>query len=446
VSFLVACLSYLINNDNDIARAIILHFIAEEQNLDKEKVFIFGKDNVQFLRFVRSHYGNFSLNLLLKQNLYERVESLLQIFDLTQNANPFILAFLNIVADFSNAGNKPETHFTDYWKENENTFSLSNPKGMNAVTVMTIHQSKGLEFPIVIYPHKNKDKRLGEKWVDLKKPIGKLSSTILKIHDMQNTIYDELYEREKQLNLIDELNIDYVAFTRSKDRLYFIVQEGDERGESLKNFLTNNGVNPSVMSGDETVEYYCFGNPKPKPVVDVGIVRHENFIRNYISKPLFASFNATPQRDNTPTLAVEWGTKVHDYLAKIYAKTDLEPILQLIRNDVNLNAQTKENLSTVIRNIFSDVLSVVLFGKPDAQIKNEVELVNPEGKSFRIDRLLIDDKQCVIIDYKTGTPHENHHTQINHYASMLSLIGFEIAAKYLIYIDDNFKVTFHEVA
>jgi ATP-dependent exoDNAse (exonuclease V) beta subunit len=451
VGFLVACLSYLVNNDNDIARAILLNFIAEEQNIPKEDAFIHGKNHSQFMRFVRDCQYDFNVNRLCKHNLYERVEQLLQIFHLTQEADAFILAFLNIVADFSNTGNKPEVQFGDYWKENENKFSLSNPKGINAVTVMTIHQSKGLEFPIVIYPHKKKDNKMGEKWVELKNPIGKLSTTILKINDMQKTIYSELYEQEKQLIDIDNLNIDYVAFTRAKDRLYFIAQEGDTRGDSLKEFLSNDDNSHPVASADETetVEYFCYGNPQPKPSANTHIKQHENFIERYISKPISTHFNTTQHNrlleKNTTAQATWWGTKVHDYLAKIYYKTDIEPVLQHIRGDMALNNETKENLSTAIRNIFSNPLSTVLFGDRDSEIKNEVELINTDGKSYRIDRLRINGNKCIVIDYKTGLPNESHHLQINQYNDMLSDIGFDVTNKYLVYIDDGFEVSFYEV-
>jgi ATP-dependent exoDNAse (exonuclease V) beta subunit len=449
VNFLIACLSCLVNDDNDIARVIILDFIAEEQRMEKETVFPYSKDNMLFKKFMQDCQYDFNVNLLCAQNLYERVEQLLQIFHLTREANPFILAFLDVVANFLNMDNKVEIQFLDYWEENKHKFSLSNPKGVNAVTVMTIHQSKGLEFPIVIYPHKKKENRTGEKWVDLEKPIGKLSATILKINDMKKTIYNELYEEEKQLILMDKLNIDYVAFTRAKDRLYFIAQEGDTRGDSIKRFLSDNPDSVFTLSEDETVEYYCFGKPQPKPSPNSNTLQKENYIKKYISKPIRINSNAAKNNylsEKNIISSTWWGTKVHDYLAKIYHETDIEPVMELIRNDVNLTLELKENLLTVIQNIFFNPLASVLFGNPESEIKNEVELINTDGKSFRIDRLQINGDKCTVIDYKTGLPHENHHLQIDQYQEILSAIGFEVMDKYLVYIDDAFNVSFHNKA
>ena len=322
VIFLIACLSYLADNHNTIACTVILNFAADRQKLAKENVFPYAKNNVQFRQFLQNYY-DFRPNKLFKQNLYERVEELLQIFDLTKDTNPFVLSFLDIVADFIKSGNKTETQFLTYWQENEYKFSLSNPKGINAVTVMTVHQSKGLEFPIVVYPHKNSRNNMGEKWVDLTAfEELNLPAAILKVKDMENTVYEELYKEEQQSMLIDDLNVDYVAFTRARDRLYFIVRQGDKRGDAVKNFLKEREI-ISFPSDDESVEYYCFGTPQAVQINEVHSLPKENVLENYVSNPL--SSNLTTQKherfwENGLSSSTTWGTLVHNYFAKIYHK------------------------------------------------------------------------------------------------------------------------------
>ncbi len=450
VNFLVACLYYLVDENNDIARTVILNFISEERGISKEDIFIYSKDSVLFLQVIQQYQYDFDMDMLCRQNLYERVEQLLQIFNLTRESNPFILAFLDVVADFMKTGNNTETRFLDYWKEKENKFSLSNPRGTNAVTIMTIHQSKGLEFPIVIYPHRNKSNRMGEKWVDLKDPIANLSTTILKVGDMKGTVYNELYEEEQQLMFIDDLNIDYVAFTRAKDRLYFIVQEGDKRGDAVKSFLHgHNNIGP-VLSEDGAAEYYYFGTPQQLPnKKDESIIQKEHFIQSYISKPISASLSITKHdrfwEKDMLSSTTWWGTQVHNYLAKVYYKKDVESVLQEIQNDITIEANTKKDLQTVIHNVFFNPQSDVLFGSLGNEIKNELELIDASGKSFRIDRLQINDRKCVVFEYKTGKPAEDHRSQINQYDDMLSDAGFEVIDKYLIYIGDDFNVQFNRM-
>ena len=446
VNFLIACLSYLADNNDNIARAIMLNFAAEEQHLPKENVFVYSKNNAQFRQFLRDYHYDFEPNRLFKQNLYERVEQLLQIFDLTKEANPFILAFLDVVADFMKSSNKTETQFLNYWNENKNKFSLSNPKGTNAITVMTIHQSKGLEFPIVIYPHKNKSNNLGEKWVNLKQPIGNLSTTILRVKDMERTVYENLYQEEQQAVFIDDLNVDYVAFTRAKDRLYLLVREGDKQGDAVKKFLDEKNTVP-VPSQDEAIMYYCWGNPQPLPFVAEPVARKENYLEKYTSKPLSAAL-ATAKHDcfwEKDLLANQWGTQVHSCLAKVCYKEDIDAVLQAIEHDASLSENVQSNLKTVINNIFNHPQAAILFGDLDSEIKNELELIDTAGQSFRIDRVCVNGTKCVVFDYKTGHSDESHRLQINHYDALLSDAGFEVIGKYLIYIDDDLDVKFEKI-
>ena len=454
VNFLLACLSYLSDNHNTIACTTILNFVAEKQNLSKENVLPYAKNKTQFRRFLRDCQYDFKPSKMLKQNLYERTEQLVQLFDLMQDANPFMLAFLDVVADFIKSENKTESQFLTYWQENKSKFSLSNPKGINAITVMTIHQSKGLEFPIVIYPHKNSRNTMGEKWVDLPPPcppegqeLG-LPTTILKVKDMEGTVYQELYEQEQQSMLIDDLNVDYVAFTRAKDRLYFIACQGDKRGDAVKNFLNEKNCIP-LPSDNENVEYYCFGNPQALQISETQVGKKENCLDKYVSKPLTANLATKKYErfwEKDISFFATWGTLVHNYLAKIYSREDIAPVLQKIQQDTLLDENTKQNLQTVIKNVFSHPQAAVLFGTPNSKIKNELELIDASGQSFRIDRLCINGSQCVVFEYKTGSPDENHRLQINHYEELLSNADFEVTDKYLIYIDENFAIKFENMS
>jgi ATP-dependent exoDNAse (exonuclease V) beta subunit len=515
ISFLIACLSYLLDAQNEIARGIMLNFIAEEQNLSKEKILPFGKKNADFLKFVQGDYltgdcfvpcndvthkrnsviarneaisnekfsqtqgngYNFNPQQLSRQNLYERVELLLQIFNLTKEANPFILAFLDVVADFSQKPNKTEFQFLDYWNENKHKFSLSNPKGIDAVTVMTIHQSKGLEFPVVIYPHKKPRQGSKEQWVELPEPIGELSATLLKPKSMEGTVFAHLYEEEKLLSSIDDLNIEYVSFTRAKDRLYFIAQQGDNLADEMETFLqanqqiepeplnplkgtlkiADNQFSPSGVGGDyqqfsqdQLTAYYCFGNPLPKSETsDNKAAISTNYITDYISVPIGAHISTNNHDNfwekNAKTDMALWGTKVHDYLAKVFYKEDINFVITSIQSDIEMDSTVKNNLISIFNNVFSHPQSDILFGDTQSIIQNETEIIDSQGKSFRIDRLCSNDKKYTLFEYKTGIEKEDHKTQIQQYEQLLTDAGYEVAGKYLVYIGEDLSVKFDRV-
>ena len=432
VIFLIACLTCLTHANDPIAKANMLDFIATQKNLVKEEILPYCRSEKAFNQFVKTIYPAFQPASLQKQNLYERVESLIQIFDLATRANPFILAFLDFVSDFTFTFAKPHVQFLDYWHEKNGKLSLSNPKGIDAVTVMTIHQSKGLEFPIVIYPFKDPKGESNSKWVELEKPIGKLTAALLQVSDMKETCFDAVYAEEKQLGKLDTLNVDYVAFTRAEDRLYIVGKEGNTKIDEVQTFLKNQQIEP-VSSQDKTVDYYQYGSKTEKTTASKRVEPKQiNTITNCLSMPLSVSFGGkSAQKDNENTL---WGTAIHDYLSQIYTREDVKKVSESIQKDKKWDKNSKNMLLQMLKNVFSHPQAEVLFGK-DALVKNEAEIIDENGKSYRIDRLILNGNNCVLIDYKTGKPQDKHVEQINLYGDLLEKAGFYVEEKRIVYID-----------
>lgn len=65
----------------------------------------------------------------------------------------FISAFQDFVLEFSESGDNDILSFLKWWDTKKDKLSLPAPEGMNALSVMTIHKSKGLEFPCVHIPY-----------------------------------------------------------------------------------------------------------------------------------------------------------------------------------------------------------------------------------------------------------------------------------------------------
>ena len=61
-------------------------------------------------------------------------------------------------------------NFLDWWEEHGHKISITTAEGTNAITIMTIHKSKGLQFPVVICPFVNwelKSRKSTLQWVNL---------------------------------------------------------------------------------------------------------------------------------------------------------------------------------------------------------------------------------------------------------------------------------------
>lgn len=145
----------------------------------------------------------------------------------TQHA--FISAFLDVVQEFCSRFTADLNDFLRWWDDNGWKRTVSAPADTSAIRVMTIHKSKGLEFPCVHLPHLDWDvvKFLSPEWVptDGLTIPGLDDSCIPPLVIMRptrstaTTAFADHYNRRVAEQRLDELNTLYVAFTRAVDEL-----------------------------------------------------------------------------------------------------------------------------------------------------------------------------------------------------------------------------------
>ena len=190
---------------------------------------------------------NFELNpiVLNKSGIYELTEKIINTFGLFERTNrkSYLFRFLDVVLNYSLKESNHLQDFLKFWDEKKNSSALSvkSPSEQNAVTITTIHRSKGLEYPVVIIPYAQwsyKPNNYSEVWGDLEsldyqefthqKEEGdvKLLASPIKLNDrLGMTELSEQYDAEMQATFLENLNMLYVAFTRAADKLFVISQK-----------------------------------------------------------------------------------------------------------------------------------------------------------------------------------------------------------------------------
>lgn len=147
----------------------------------------------------------------------------------------YIHAFIDAVTRLSASGISSIHSFLTWWDEwgRDESIELPSGEGADAMTVMTIHKSKGLEFPCVIIPFASWETNKQDKYSWYTSDVAKQALISFGIpddiippmlpienkNDLQNTLFKVQYEENTVAYELDGINKAYVAFTRAVSRL-----------------------------------------------------------------------------------------------------------------------------------------------------------------------------------------------------------------------------------
>jgi len=181
----------------------------------------------------------------LTYQLVDLLHELMVFFGLRDD-DPFLQFFLDEAMVFSSRNRSNIREFLEWWEEVKFNRSIIYPETLDAVKIMTLHKSKGLQFPVVImadadWPQKNAKRNF---WVDIDKPWLKdiHVGIIPVVREVMQTEYAPLYEEEEASSFLDLLNLLYVGTTRPEDMLYILatqVKRLPDKNNSVTALLIN---------------------------------------------------------------------------------------------------------------------------------------------------------------------------------------------------------------
>ena len=217
VKYLLAMMRLVINPDDTVSAAIIAQFTSQTTNQTKS-ITQEGTTNLTPTTS-GSDLFTFVRNCIDSNKLYK-----------TADADAYLTAFLDIIYDYSIRKNADISGFLDYWKSRSTPPCIPASQAPDAVQIMTIHKSKGLEFPVVIIPmlswslgpdRKFSDSLLWCPTAGLPEPFSDIP--LLPIAGKKKaaeSYFARFYQREEEMLYIDSINLTYVAFTRPIHTLY----------------------------------------------------------------------------------------------------------------------------------------------------------------------------------------------------------------------------------
>lgn len=438
--------------ENEEAKIYMLDGLHDLMHLEEEKHSFFTKflktSETQFSKALKQYDIDFRLDSIRSLSVYESFEYIINQFKLSSKADAYLFGFMDLVFEFGSRPMADKMAFLEYWDVKKDKTSIPASEGTDAVQLMTIHKSKGLEFPVVIFPFadiKLYDARYDTLWYPLEKEAFHFSTALINFKsEIENysATGEQLYREHKSQMELDNINLLYVTLTRAVDKLYvFSEMPSDPKKEPPQNynqlfmeFLRTNGMwNPS-----QTV--YEFGKNSEKTTESK--VKVEQIEPKFISSdPKDHNLHLVPADsyllESGFEDAIFSGNILHDTMAKIGTANDAEKILNQLEARSILS---KENFGVLRSNIerLLNHSELKKFYIGEDKIYCERDIITSIGRIIRPDRINIHkDGTATILDYKTGSAQNTHQEQLSEYESALEDMGYPVVQTILIYFEKD---------
>ncbi|AQS94184.1 DNA helicase UvrD [Polaribacter sp. BM10] len=455
INFIIDVLKIIQNPKDEERRFEFLYFLHEHLQIEIPKHQFFQKhiksDNATIFAELQQHNIVFDYNVFQQAPFYEKIEEIVRGFCLVNSSDAYIQFFLDVVLEQQRKGTEIGD-FLEFWELKKDKLSIVASENSDAVQVMTIHKSKGLEFPVVIFPcdvelyrqikpkvwfnDLPEDYNFKELLIDYKKDLSLINQRGLDIFNQQR----------EELEL-DNFNLLYVALTRAVEQLHIITEKKiSAKGVESVNYYSGifiNYLKEQNLWQDDLLEYE-FGDVsrKVEKVKQASLSEvHQKFISNPWQEHNIVLLASASKLWNTEQgKAIDFGNLFHEILSKIKTKNDVDFIINQYHQQGFINTEQLEYILKSV-NIIVNHKDLNSYFSDEVTIFNEREIVDFDNQIIIPDRLVVNSKnEAIIIDYKTGAPLNEHHQQLLKYGIVLESMHFNVSRKLLVYINDKIDV------
>ena len=463
VQLIVKTLDYLIHSDNPVAIASVLYYWhASHQEgfsgvmngfFDQAKAIAKGEGSIEEEMGLPA--GTLQSLLAKAYSLYDLCSALARVYGFNTVGDTYLNFLFDNVFSWQSSNQSSVEAFLTYWEKKCDKLSVATGN-TDAVTIMTIHKSKGLEFPVVIYPYAvdNLDNKRGSTiWIEPEKlgfePIPHIEKVQFSISNDSATWTEQtsaVFDQEKMKIRLDNTNINYVAFTRPTQRLYILTKSCEDEGKSPINGFARKHQDHQVESPESGIVVYRWGNPEMKKVKQQGPVSPANTVfQDSRSSDWFQKISIDPDPSmfwiskEDRMKPREWGDFVHQVLSEIQSEDDIDRKLKPYKDAGVIDNKT----ATMLRDLFMQLVRHPVIGDAflsEAKIKNECEILSKDFGIIRPDRYAELPNKIYLLDYKTGKPEKEHHKQLQQYVTVLKKMVSKKIEAYLVYLGDNIDV------
>ena len=403
----------------------------------------------------------------LKMPLYELAEQLFDDLQLNtfEKESAYVCAFFDQLNNYTADNAATIEDFLNKWDETICGKTIQTDV-TDGIRIVSVHKSKGLEFDNVICPFCDwqLEKTGNIIWCKpVKSPFSELPIVPIDYSQkgMTGTIYEEDYRHEHLQNVVDNLNLLYVAFTRARRNLYIIGKRHTKntRSEILEQALPALNLDCTLSGTDDEQQPIVFeyGVPhyetkkliesktenvflQPQQPCPVGMT-------SFKSKVVFRQSNQSQEFVNSSdeqlstTNYIQLGNILHRVFSTIRTTADIDHALHQLEDDGILydDQLTAEHITTMLRKRLEHPKVAEWFSDRWTLFNESTILSIKDGNvvEHRPDRVMTDGKQWIVVDFKFGRPQNDYHDQVREYMELLHNMGHKNVSGYLWYVYSN---------
>jgi len=403
-------------NRNSLLFSDVLYKIKELKKLAKNLNSKYEKEN-----FSQKIIENFNVT-----NFYPTNSDIKNIFN-----------FFNILKE-----NDDLFEFVSFMEEEKDKITQMSSSDVEAINLMSIHKSKGLEFDTVFYYKSNTESNKTddlEVYFEYDEKYTKLDKFLLTFGKYKKTFIDGYYsdirENNEYKKEMEEINADYVALTRAKKNLLLFFDTNKSGGKGLAKRL--------VDVYEEKEKYECGEITESEKKTEDNLFENNQQIKEKLNRimPYFSNSKVNfPVKDFKITLKEEFkrkkGLAIHYYFEHILnnleedRKTAKSALLSRYGNMLG-----KTILTEIISRLEEFISKNRDIYDKKYKVYTEFEIYDSEGNKKIMDRINIDEenKKIYIFDYKTGYEPLENETYIQQIENYKQILDKKLAGEYEIY-------------
>jgi ATP-dependent exoDNAse (exonuclease V) beta subunit len=405
---------------------------------------------------------------LLSLPLFELASRIAQHFGLNKIKGELVYleAFLDLVLQYGRDEAGGISGFVDWWETTGCNKTITLSEGQNAISILTIHKSKGLEFHTVfvpfcdweIVPPGNKAPYL---WCQPgRTPFDKLDLVLVKYGTgLQQTLFSEAYFKEMLYSSVDNLNLLYVALTRAVNSLFVFCPYAPKLNtpykcvSSLIQGVMENFNTLDSIDREKYIDTRDFWNPENK-VFEFGELKKVLYsVKGQVSENkeldgliLAAKGDRLKLRlhsdryfdlyDIGKSERIGHGKLMHELFERIATRNDVPLSLKRMVSEGKIDTKTAQEYELLIYRILEKEPFRSWFSS-EWKVLNERDILRGNEKKHRPDRVMIKGRELVVVDYKTGAKSDSHLVQVRGYLNDFSKMGFLSPKGFIWYLSDN---------